>query len=157
MGHVTLRSSLKMERSIPLVIGGQLGHGDFQNKLVPTLINAPFEGKKIEQEVGYGWSHSMALISEGVLFMSSNGNVLDSPQRQTFLGALKRASVGIGVRKVVQGVPIKYDLSLTSDGNIGAFFRFVGIGMYDSRSVCKENCTIGQKLQLGKRHLATRT
>ena len=54
-------------------------------------------------------------------YMSSNGNFL-SPQRQTFLGALKRSSVGIGVRKVIQGVPIKYDLSLTSDGNVGAFF-----------------------------------
>ena len=46
---------------------GQLGHGDTQDRLTPTHIEAPFEGKVIEQ-VACGRTHSMALSSEGVLY-----------------------------------------------------------------------------------------
>jgi hypothetical protein len=33
-----------------------------------------------------------------------------------------KTSVGIGLRKGIQGIPIKYDLSYTRDGKIRAFF-----------------------------------
>jgi len=33
-----------------------------------------------------------------------------------------KSSVGIGVRKTIQGIPLKYDFSLTRDGKVGAFF-----------------------------------
>lgn len=32
-----------------------------------------------------------------------------------------KSSIGIGLRKSVQGIPLKYDLSLTRDGKVGAF------------------------------------
>lgn len=32
-----------------------------------------------------------------------------------------RSSIGIGLRKSLQGIPLKYDLSLTRDGKMGAF------------------------------------
>jgi len=38
---------------------------------------------------------------------------------------MKKSSVGIGLRKSIQGIPLKYDLSLTKEGKIGAF---LGLG-----------------------------
>jgi len=37
-------------------------------------------------------------------------------------GIFGKSSIGIGLRKSVQGIPLKYDLSLNKDGKIGAFF-----------------------------------
>ena len=37
----------------------------------------------------------------------------------------RKASVGLGIRKKIQGIPIKCDFSLTQDGRVGSFF---GIG-----------------------------
>lgn len=34
---------------------------------------------------------------------------------------VKRSSVGIGLRKSIQGIPLKYDVSLNKDGKLGAF------------------------------------
>jgi RCC1 and BTB domain-containing protein len=44
---------------------GQLGHGNFENTLRPTIIE-PLDGMFIVQ-VACGWSHSMALSSDGCL------------------------------------------------------------------------------------------
>lgn len=35
---------------------------------------------------------------------------------------IHKSSVGIGLRKSLQGIPLKYDISLTKEGKIGAFF-----------------------------------
>lgn len=40
-------------------------------------------------------------------------------QRSSFV---RKSSVGIGLRKSIQGIPIKYDLSYTRDGDIRGFF-----------------------------------
>mmetsp|Transcript_1332 Transcript_1332/g.2149 ORF Transcript_1332/g.2149 Transcript_1332/m.2149 type:complete len:680 (+) Transcript_1332:428-2467(+) len=34
----------------------------------------------------------------------------------------QRSSVGIGLRKTIRGIPIKYDVCITRDGRVGAFF-----------------------------------
>ena len=34
----------------------------------------------------------------------------------------RKSSVGVGVRKSIQGIPVKYDVCFTRDGKIGAFF-----------------------------------
>jgi len=36
------------------------------------------------------------------------------------------SSIGIGLRKSVQGIPLKYDISLTKDGRVGAFASLGG-------------------------------
>ena len=46
---------------------GQLGHCNFDDKLTPTLIKAPLEGKNVVQ-VACGWSHSKVLTSDGHLY-----------------------------------------------------------------------------------------
>ena len=51
---------------------GQLGHCDTENRLKPTLIKAPFEGRIIEQ-VACGFTHSMALCPEGILYTWGTG------------------------------------------------------------------------------------
>lgn len=37
---------------------------------------------------------------------------------------IRRASVGVGIRKNFQGVPLKYDISYSKDGKLKAFFGF---------------------------------
>ena len=51
---------------------GQLGHCNFEKKLTPTLIKTPLEGMCIV-EVACGWTHSMALASDGCLYSWGNG------------------------------------------------------------------------------------
>jgi hypothetical protein len=46
---------------------GQLGHGDKEDRLTPTLIGAPLEGKFVVQ-VACGRNHSMALTREGSVY-----------------------------------------------------------------------------------------
>jgi hypothetical protein len=36
----------------------------------------------------------------------------------------RQSSVGIGLRKSIQGIPVKYDISLTEEGRVGAFLNF---------------------------------
>jgi len=40
-------------------------------------------------------------------------------------GVFRKASVGIGLRKNIQGIPMKYDFCVTQDGKVGSF---LGIG-----------------------------
>ena len=51
---------------------GQLGHGDSKEQWTPTLIEALSEGKFVVK-VACGWSHSMALTSEGRLYTWGSG------------------------------------------------------------------------------------
>jgi RCC1 and BTB domain-containing protein len=51
---------------------GQLGHCNFDDKLTPTLIKAPLEGKNVVQ-VACGYTHSMALTSDGHLYTWGDG------------------------------------------------------------------------------------
>ena len=51
---------------------GQLGHCNFEKKLTPTLLKTPLEGKCIV-EVACGWTHSMALASDGCLYSWGRG------------------------------------------------------------------------------------
>lgn len=55
-------------------------------------------------------------------FSKSNLSKVTPPKA---LDVFRKGSVGIGLRKTIQGIPVKYDLSLTHDGKVGAFF---GIG-----------------------------
>jgi len=52
--------------------------------------------------------------------LNDSGNI-----NKWYLPSLTRkSSVGIGIRKSVQGFPLQYDISLTEDGKIGAFLNF---------------------------------
>jgi len=51
---------------------GQLGHGDKVNKLKPTLVQA-LEGMFVSQ-ITCGWSHSVALTSDGKVWTWGNGD-----------------------------------------------------------------------------------
>ena len=37
-----------------------------------------------------------------------------------------RASIGFGLRKSLQGIPLKYDVSLNKDGKLGGFVSLGG-------------------------------
>ena len=53
---------------------GQLGHGNCEGKLIPTLIQqVPLESKSITQ-VACGYSHSLVLTSEGCVHSFGSGN-----------------------------------------------------------------------------------
>ena len=54
--------------------GGQLGHCNFECKLIPTLIKVPLEGKCVLQ-VSCGWMQSMALTSEGRVYTWGYGSL----------------------------------------------------------------------------------
>ena len=51
---------------------GQLGHGDKVNKVKPTLVQA-LDGIFLQQ-ITCGWSHSVALTSEGEVYTWGNGD-----------------------------------------------------------------------------------
>ena len=51
---------------------GQLGHGDKVNKVKPTAIEA-LEGIYVSQ-ITCGWSHSVALTSNGRVYTWGNGD-----------------------------------------------------------------------------------
>lgn len=51
---------------------GQLGHGDKVNKVKPTLVQA-LEGVVLQQ-ITCGWSHSVALTTNGEVFTWGNGD-----------------------------------------------------------------------------------
>ena len=39
-------------------------------------------------------------------------------------GVCRQSSVGVGLRKTIQGIPLRYDVSLTEEGKVGAMFNF---------------------------------
>eukprot|EP00956_Cyclotella_meneghiniana_P041722 scaffold236806_cov119-Cyclotella_meneghiniana.AAC.5 len=51
---------------------GQLGHGDKVNKVKPTLVQAL--ENVVLQQITCGWSHSVALTSEGEVYTWGNGD-----------------------------------------------------------------------------------
>lgn len=52
---------------------GQLGHGDKVNKVKPTLVQAL--DSVVLQQITCGWSHSVALTSQGEVYTWGNGLV----------------------------------------------------------------------------------
>ena len=76
---------------------------------IPVII--PFQQDRINQDcqiVLFGdWMFGIPKNERGT---STDGN------------GIHKSSVGIGLRKSIQGIPLKYDISVSKEGNLGAFF-----------------------------------
>lgn len=53
---------------------GQLGHGDTNDRLIPTLIEHPNLSEKIVTDVAAGWNHVVLLTTDGEVFTFGRGD-----------------------------------------------------------------------------------
>lgn len=79
---------------------------------VPVTI--PFQKDKLNQD------GSVVLFGDWMIGNRKTGS--RGYRKEEIFG---KGSVGIGLRKSIQGIPLKYDFSLTKDGKVGAF---LGLG-----------------------------
>jgi outer membrane protein assembly factor BamA len=58
-------------------------------------------------------------LADSKVVFFGDWSLAQAPASSTFS---RRASVGLGLRKSFQGLPLKYDLTLTQEGKLGSFF-----------------------------------
>eukprot|EP00591_Stephanopyxis_turris_P005503 CAMPEP_0195530746 /NCGR_PEP_ID=MMETSP0794_2-20130614/33783_1 /TAXON_ID=515487 /ORGANISM="Stephanopyxis turris, Strain CCMP 815" /LENGTH=235 /DNA_ID=CAMNT_0040662323 /DNA_START=131 /DNA_END=838 /DNA_ORIENTATION=+ len=55
---------------------------------------------------------------------SSSSSLSIAATRHNKQDLFRKSSIGIGFRKSIQGIPLRYDLSVTEEGKMGAFLNF---------------------------------
>mmetsp|Transcript_1885 Transcript_1885/g.2710 ORF Transcript_1885/g.2710 Transcript_1885/m.2710 type:complete len:835 (+) Transcript_1885:244-2748(+) len=66
---------------------------------------------------------SLVIFGDWLLASSYRSNSAGAMNRYNDKGKrINKSSLGIGLRKSLKGIPVKYDVSITRDGKIGAFF-----------------------------------
>ena len=96
---------------------GQLGHCNFDDKLTPTLIEAPFEGKFVVQ-VTCGLKHSMALTSEGRLYTwgkGADGRLGHGSELNYCIASIVERLIGFKVVRIA--TYCKHSVALVEDSN----------------------------------------
>ena len=76
-------------------------------------ITIPIQKDKVQQDA--------SLVFFGDWMVGNRQNLETSRGGFSNDDMFGKSSVGIGLRKSVQGIPLKYDVSLTRDGKVGAF------------------------------------
>ena len=78
---------------------------------IPVTI--PFQKEKLNQD------GKVVLFGDWLLGMRKNQLITTTSMDGDNI--IKRSSVGVGLRKSIQGIPLKYDVSVNKDGKLGAF------------------------------------
>jgi hypothetical protein len=87
-------------------------------------VRIPFERVVPQPIVGSG---TVVVFGDWCVAQAQQSSSSTSPQGETenFEQPFRQSSIGIGLRKVVQGIPLKMDACVTEHGTKGLFF---GIG-----------------------------
>ena len=75
-------------------------------------VNIPFQKDRINQD------GQVVLFGDWMFGIQKNERSISTNDGNGF----HKSSVGVGLRKSIQGIPLKYDISVSKEGKLGAFF-----------------------------------
>lgn len=90
---------------------GPLGASLFGSAEVRIPVIIPLKQLNMEQD------SKVVLFGDWLFGLKKDDTIMDRADKGFY-----KSSIGIGLRKTIQGIPVKYDMSLSQEGKIGAFF-----------------------------------